>query len=334
MKIGFFELEGWEEAIIRKAITNHECRFSNDKIEEGKMPAQTDFDAICIFVDSVINEKTLSYFPNLKFIATRSTGYDHIDLAACKKRGIVVSYVPGYGDNTVAEFAFGLLLTMTRKMFDAIDQVKETETLSHKRLRGIDLRNRTILVIGTGRIGTYVITIAKGFSMNVIAYDLMPKQDLATKLGFSYVSLEEGLQKADIITIHCPLNDSTRHLLNKKTMQFIKRGAYLVNTARGGIIETLALIEALLDGRIASAALDVLEDEEQTKDEVQFLSKKGVKEEDLKIILANHQLMNMPNVFITPHTAFNTQEALERILNTTLENVSAFISGNPIHIAV
>lgn len=334
MKIGFFELEGWEEAIIRKVITNQECRFSNDKIEEGKVPAQTDFDAICIFVDSVINEKTLSYFPKLKFIATRSTGYDHIDLVACKKRGIVVSTVPGYGDNTVAEFAFGLLLTMTRKIFDAIDQVKETETLSHKRLRGIDLRGRTILVIGTGRIGTHAITIARGFDMNVMAYDPMPKPELATKLGFPYVSLEEGLKKADIITIHCPLNDSTKHLLNKTTMQYVKKGAYLVNTARGGIIETFALMEALLDGRIAGVALDVLEDEEQTKDEVQFFSKQGAKEEDLKIVLANHQLMNMPNVFITPHTAFNTQEALERILNTTIENISAFITGNPVHIAL
>lgn len=331
MKIGFFELEGWEEKIVRSTIVGPECRFSNDKIEEGRIPAQTDFDAICIFVDSVINEKTLSYFPNLKFIATRSTGYNHIDLNACKKRGIIVANVPGYGDNTVAEFAFGLLLTMTRKIFDAIDQVKETESLSHKRLRGMDIGGKTILVIGTGRIGTHAIMIAKGFNMNVIAYDLKPKPELAEKLGFSYVSLEEGLRKADVITVHCPLNDSTKHLLNKESMHFIKKGAYLVNTARGGIIETFALIEAVLDGRIAAVALDVLEDEEQTKDEVQFFSKKGAKEEDLKIMLANHQLMNMPNVFVTPHTAFNTQEALERILNTTIENINAFLANKPIH---
>ena len=331
MKIGFFELEGWEEKVIRETIVGPECRFSNDKIEEGKIPAQADFDAICIFVDSIINEKTLSYFPHLKFIATRSTGYDHIDLEACKKRGIVVSNVPGYGDNTVAEFAFGLLLTMTRKIFDAIDQVKETESLSYKRLRGIDIGRKTILVIGTGRIGTHAITIAKGFDMNVIAYDPKPKPELATKLGFSYVSLEEGLKVADIVTIHCPLNDSTKHLLNKESMRFLKKGAYLINTARGGIIETFALIEALLDGRIAAAALDVLEDEEQTKDEMQFFSKKGAKAEDLKLILANHRLMNMPNVFITPHTAFNTQEALGRILQTTIRNITAFLSKSPIN---
>ncbi|TSC52180.1 MAG: Uncharacterized protein LiPW41_391 [Parcubacteria group bacterium LiPW_41] len=331
-KIGFFELEGWEEKLIRAEIINAECRFSNDKIEEGKIPAQTDFDAICIFVDSVINEKTLEYFPKLKFIATRSTGYDHIDLAACKKKGIVVTNVPGYGDNTVAEFAFGLLLTMTRKIYDAIDQVKETESLSHLRLRGIDLNNRTILVIGTGRIGTHAIMIAKGFSMNVIAFDPKPKPELATKLGFQYVSLEDGLRQADIVTIHCPLNDQTKHLLNTETMRYVKRGVYLVNTARGGIIETFALIEALLEGRIAGAALDVLEDEEQVKDEVQFFSKKGAKAEDLRLVLANHKLMSMPNVFITPHTAFNTQEALERILKTTLENIRGYMSGNLVHI--
>jgi len=332
MKIGFFELEGWEESSIRAEINNAECRFSNDKIEEGKTPAQTDFDAICIFVDSVINEKTLTYFPKLKFIATRSTGYDHIDLNACKKHGVVVANVPGYGDNTVAEFAFGLLLTMTRKIYDAIDQVKETESLSHIRLRGIDLNKRTIFIIGTGRIGTHAIMIAKGFSMNVIAYDTQPKPELATRLGFQYVPLVEGLKVADIITIHCPLNNETKHLLNTETMRYIKKGTFLVNTARGGIIETFALIEALLEGRIAGAALDVLEDEEQVKDEVQFFSKKKAKEEDLRLVLANHKLMNMPNVFITPHTAFNTQEALERILKTTLENVRGYISGNLVHI--
>jgi len=332
IKIGFFELEGWEEKIIRSEITNAECRFSNDKIEEGKVPAQTDFEGICIFVDSVINEKTLGYFPKLKFIATRSTGYDHIDLEACKKKGVVVTNVPGYGDNTVAEFAFGLLLTMTRKLYDAIDQVKETESLSHIRLRGIDLNNKTILIIGTGRIGTHAIMIAKGFSMNVIAYDSKPKPELATKLGFQYVSLEDGLKRADIITIHCPFTEQTKHLLNTESMRYIKKGTYLVNTARGGIIETFALIESLLDGRIAGAALDVLEDEEQVKDEVQFFSKKGAKADDLRLMLANHKLMNMPNVFITPHTAFNTQEALERILKTTIENVRGFLGSHYVHI--
>ncbi|MEK7086644.1 MAG: hydroxyacid dehydrogenase, partial [Patescibacteria group bacterium] len=148
MKIGFFELEDWEEKIIRENFPNDEVFLSKEKITELNLPAQNDFEIVSIFVNSEINEKALAHFPNLKFVTTRSTGYDHIDLEACKKRGVQAAFVPGYGNNTVAEWAFGLILNLTRKMYLAIDRIKETEEFNFDGLRGVDLKNRTIGIIG------------------------------------------------------------------------------------------------------------------------------------------------------------------------------------------
>ncbi|MEK7542903.1 MAG: NAD(P)-dependent oxidoreductase [Patescibacteria group bacterium] len=326
MKIAFFEVEGWEEKIVRGTLAGQDVVFSAGKISDAGTETQ-DAEIISPFIDSPINKETLARFPNLKFIATRSTGFDHIDLHACKERGILVSNVPGYGNNTVAEFAFGLILSLTRKIYKAIDRIKEAENFSLDGLRGIDLKGRTIGIIGTGRIGKEAIKIAKGFGMNVVAYDLQPNETSANVLGFSYAPLEELLEQSDVISIHAPLNESTLHLINSKNIIFIKRGAYLVNTARGGIVETGALLTALRDGILAGAGLDVLEEEGDIKDEMKFLSKGSADAEKLQVMLQSHALMNMENVLITPHNAFNSQEALERILTATLENVSAFVGG-------
>jgi D-lactate dehydrogenase len=331
MKIGFFELEGWEEKIIRENLseTEHELYFSNEKIEDVLLPEKNDFDIISIFVESHINVQVLNHFPNLKCITTRSTGYDHIDIEECKKRGIMVLFVPGYGDNTVAEFAFGLILNLTRKIYQAIDQIKEARNFDLKGLRGIDLKGKTIGIIGTGRIGREAIKIAKGFGMNILAYDAYPNEEFANQLGYKYVSLDELLANSDIISLHCPYLPSTHHLINKDNILKIKKGAYLINTARGSIVETEALVLALNQGILAGAGLDVLEEEGETKDELFTLSKKRPNEEELKTMIENHILMKMPNVLITPHNAFNSKEALERILKTTLENILSFISGAP-----
>ncbi|MFA6407107.1 MAG: NAD(P)-dependent oxidoreductase [Candidatus Paceibacterota bacterium] len=329
MKIGFFELEGWEEKIVRETFSGHEVRFSNMKITEQDLPPQNDFDVLSVFVDSRITPAVLTHFPSVKLITTRSTGFDHVDVAACKAKGISVASVPGYGDNTVAEFAFGLMLNLSRKLYQAIDQIKEIESFSQKGLRGFDLKGKTLGVVGTGRIGKEVIKIAKGFGMEVIAFDPFPNAETALALGFTYFPLEGLLGKADIITLHCPLTDITKHLINRKNIGMIKKGAYLINTARGGIVETDALVEALEKGILAGAGLDVLEEEGETKDEMRFLSENTPHEKELKTILQNHILMNMPNVIITPHNAFNSQEALERILSTTLENIAGFIAGTP-----
>lgn len=329
MKISFFEIEGWEEAIIKNNFPADKIYLNREKIDQFSLFAEKDFDAISVFVDSRINEAVLKTFPNLKFITTRSTGYDHIDLNACKKRNILVGFVPGYGNNTVAEWAFGLILNLTRKIYLAIDQIKEQGSFDQTNLRGIDLKGRILGVIGTGRIGKEAIKIGQGFGMNVIAYDPFPDLDFQKEKGFNYVSLEDLLKNSDIVTIHTLYNEKTHHLINKNNINLIKKGSYLVNTARGGIVETEAVVEALKNGILAGFGADVLEEEGEVKDEMNFLARTGSsRPETLRNILYNHVLMKMPNVLITPHNAFNSQEALERILNTTIENIKGFEANN------
>ncbi len=333
MKIAFFEIEGWEEAAIKQAFPSDDVYLSKDKIDEMNMPEKADFEIISVFVGSKLTPKVLDQFPSLKLIATRSTGFDHIDCAECLKRSIPVVYIPSYGVNTVAEFAFGLILNLTRKMYESIDRMKETNSFSLDGLKGMDVKGKTIGVVGTGHIGAEVIKIANGFSMNVIAYDPYPNDELQKTMGFKYMPFEELLKISDIITIHTPYNKDTHHLINKGNISIIKKGAYLINTARGAIVETDALVEALQSGILAGAGLDVLEEEGETKDELELLGKARENEDTLRTMLENHILMKLPNVLITPHNAFNSQEAVERILNTTLDNIKSFLGGkttNPI----
>jgi len=332
MKIAFFELEGWEEPIIKQEIGSHELYFSDEELTELKLPPKRDFDIISVFIDSRVTKKTFEHFPNLKGIATRSTGYDHIDLEAAQQRGIPISYVPAYGNNTVAEFAFGLILSLTRKIYQAVDQIKEITSFSLAGLRGIELKGKTLGIVGTGKIGREMVDIAKGFEMNVIAVDPNPDEALAKEKGFSYVSLEGLLSRSDIISLHCPYTKTTHHLINRKNVALVKKGAYLVNTARGAIIETQAIIEALQKGILAGAALDVLEEEGEIKDELEFLSRGKMQADRLLVMLGNHALMKMPNVLITPHNAFNSREALERILHVTIENIRGFAERKPLNV--
>jgi len=327
MKIGFFELEGWENKVLQENFPKDELFFSKDKLEPLNVPLQKDFEVICIFVNSVLNKDVLSQFPNLKFVATRSTGFDHIDVAYCKEKGIKVAYVPNYGMNTVAEYAFSLLLNLTRKTYQAIDRIKENGDFSLAGLRGIDIKGKTLGVIGMGKIGKESTKIAKGFGMNVIAFDAYPDAAAAAEIGYQYVSLEDLLKNSDVITIHAVYNESTHHLINENNFQLIKKGAYLVNTARGAIVQTETLIVALKKGILAGYATDVLEDEGEVKDELNYLTQTRLKEDVVKNMLYDHILMEMPNVLITPHNAFNTEEALQRILGTTVDNIKAFETG-------
>jgi D-lactate dehydrogenase len=332
MRIAFFEVEGWEEPLARASFPNAELSFFKEKVDELTPPPANEFEIVSVFVNSHLAPAVLAQFPKLKFITTRSTGFDHIDIAECARRGIGVAYVPGYGDNTVAEFAFGLILNLTRKMYRAIDQIKEMESFDLRELRGMDLKYKTIGIIGTGRIGKEMVKIAKGFGMNVVAYDPFPNEAYAKEMGYRYVPLEELLKSSDIITIHTPYTKETHHLLNHENIKLVKRGAYLINTARGGIVETDALVGALTDGTLAGAGVDVLEEEGPTKDEMQFFKSGRAHAEELRTIYENHMLMRMPNVLVTPHNAFNTQEALERIFRTTTDNIKGYIDGKPVNL--
>jgi D-lactate dehydrogenase len=329
MKIAFFETEDWEAEYLKSKLLGHELLFSSGRIDKDNLPEITDFDILSVFTGSKIDQSLLDNLPGLKFIATRTTGYDHIDLAAANNKGIVTSNVPSYGENTVAEHAFGLLLSVSRKIYQSFDRIRETGSFNQEGLQGFDLKGKTIGVVGTGRIGQYSIKIANGFGMNVIAYDAFPKSGLDAELNFKYVSFEELLKTSDVITLHVPLLPETTHMINQETLKLVKKGCILINTARGAVIDTTALIEALNNGNLGGAGLDVLEEEVPTQDERQFLLYGRPEEHDLKIILENHVLIDMDNVVLTPHNAFNTKEALQRILNTTAENISQFIAGTP-----
>ena len=332
MKIAFFNLENWEKEIAENYLKDQEISFFDYALNKDNLPEEKDFDIVSVFVDSEVDSKVLEALPQLKFIVTRSTGFDHIDLKACASKNILVSNVPAYGDNTVAEFTFGLMICLIRKIFLAYDRIKEIGSFSLEGLRGVDLKGKTLGVIGTGRIGSRVVKIAKGFEMNVIAYDPFPNKKLSEEFNFPYLSFEEVLKSADILTLHVPYNEKTHHLINKDNISLIKKGAYLINTSRGGIVETEALIKALKEGILAGAGLDVLEEEGVVKDEMGFLFRGHPEEHNLKTVLANHILIDMDNVIITPHNAFNTQEALQRILETSLENIKTFIQGSPVNL--
>jgi len=308
MQIAFFEIEDWEEEIIKKRLG--EVYLSRETLNEDNLPQENSFEIVSVFGSSRVTEKVLAHFPNLKFLTTRSTGFDHIDIEAAKKRGILVAYVPGYGDNTVAEFAFGLILNLTRKIYRAIDRVKETGSFSLRDLRGADLKGKTIGVVGTGRIGREMVKIAKGFGMEVLAFDIFQNKAFAEEMVFKYVALDELLKNSDIVSLHCPFTEESRHLINKDNVKLFKRGAYLINTARGGIVETEALVRGLKEGILAGAGLDVLEEEGEI----------------------NNELMKMSNVLITPHNAFNSEEAIRRILATTVQNIRGYLAGKAVNI--
>ena len=342
MKTLFFELENWEKEYVeqssksdlatRDTISNF--TFVGGILSEETVSKLTDeqkgAQIISIFVDSVINAKVLESFPNLKMIATRSTGYDHLDLGACKAKGVMVANVPSYGEETVAEYAFALMLTLSRKIFESYDRIKETGSFDLTGMRGFDLNGKTLGIIGTGKIGKNVIEIANGFNMKVIAYDKFPDEVYRQKMGYEYLSFDEVLTQADILTLHVPFLPENEHLINTESIAKMKKGVYLINTARGVLVDTEALLQALKDGQIAGAGLDVLEEEGVIKDELNFLTRHfNQNDHNLRTILENHVLVDLPNVVVTPHNAFNTWEALKRILNTTLENIKSFSAGTP-----
>ena len=328
MKIKFYELEDWElEALRKTRFEGHTLELSAEPMSARALARDGDADVVSTFIHSTLDRATLEKLPKLKFIATRSTGFDHIDLGFCRERGILVANVPSYGENTVAEHTFALILALSRNIHKAFVHTLARD-IPFQALRGFDLAGKTLGVVGAGRIGLHAIKIAKGFGMEVVAYDLRRESLLAEVLNFRYASLDELLAGSDIISLHCPYSPQTHHLLNLENIRKVKRGALLVNTARGGLVDPAALTQALDEGILAGAALDVLEGEELLKDERQILDQ-PLAQDKLRMLLLNHSLLNRDNVVITPHIAFNSREAVERILSTSVENIRAFLAGSP-----
>jgi D-lactate dehydrogenase len=322
MKIVFFETEDWEKEIIKKELGKHKLIFFKEDLDEKNVSKVSDADILCVFIYSDIDRKILDKFKNLKAIVTKSTGFDHIDVKKCKERGILVFNVPHYGENTVAEHTFALILALAKNLMKSCDRTRKGN-FSFEGLRGFDLMGKTLGIIGMGRIGGHVAKIANGFDMRVIASSPRRHKELEKKFGFKYVTLDYLLKNSDIITLHAPYNKETHHMLNSKNMMKIKKGAYLINAARGGLVDTRALLKALDKKILAGAGLDVLEEEELLKEK----KHKGLTRKERESLIENHKLLKYCNVVITPHNAFNTKGALSRILNTTIENIKSVISG-------
>ena len=324
-KIVFFDAGDVEKEHIQQNMAGFNVQYYSEELTVDTAKNAKDCAIISIFMYSKIDRKILNLLPNLKCIATRSTGFDHIDVKECTKKGITLCNIPVYGENTVAEHAFALILSLSRKIHESYDRTVRGN-FSLDGLQGFDLRGKTIGVLGTGHIGMHAVRIARGFEMNVIAYDKFPNKKLEKRYGFKYKQFDYLLAHSDIITIHVPYNKFTHHLINRKNINKIKKGAILINTARGGIVETSALSDALIKGKLGGAGLDVLEEEASIREEKELLDSR-FSNEKLKTMLRNHILMKLNNVIITPHNAFNSIEALRRIEDTTCDNIKGFIKG-------
>jgi D-lactate dehydrogenase len=269
--------------------------------------------------------------PNLKFNATQSTGFDHIDLPFAQTRNIIVSNVPEYGTRTVAEHTFALILALTKKLYQSMNQSKRFD-FTHNNIRTINLYQRTLGIIGLGKIGKEVVKIAHGFGLNVLIHTRTHDEAFAQQWGVKYVELDELLQNSDFISLHVPYSKETHHIINKDNIHKCKKGSYIINTSRGGLIETEALIQALEDGTLSGAGLDVLEEEKNLSEELEILKTSLPDRIDFKTLTMDHLLIHHPKVVVTPHNAFNSEEALQKIMNTTIENIKAFIAGQPINL--
>lgn len=325
MKILFYDIRDFELDFLLEQIPNTiEPYFFKTPLEKNTYVdlKNQDAEALSVFVSSQLDSEILSKFKNLKYIFLRCVGFSNVDLDYCKEHSIYVFNTPNYGNSTVAEYVFALILALGKKIIKSTISLKNGDSDAVE-LMGIELLGKTMGVIGAGAIGRKVINIAHGFGMNVLVYDIEKKG------AYNFVSLDELLEKSDFVSINCPLTEQTYHLINKENISKMKKTAFLINVARGEIIDTKALYMALMNKKIQGAALDVVECE-------QLLCSNWTKcsnTQDLKYVCLKkyffiEKLMRLENILITPHNAYNTKEANERILKMTLENIKASFDIN------
>jgi len=328
MSLHFFETTPDEQRYLTERLPGENLCFHPEPLTR---PLQLqgiaeDVEILSPFVHSHLGADVIDALPHLKLIATRSTGFDHINVPQAESRGIRVCNVPTYGENTVAEHTFALILALSRNLHKAHVRTS-AGNFSLIGLQGFDLKGKTLGVVGTGHIGLHVVRIAKGFDMNVLAHDPVPSPNAAELLGYTYVPLEELLNRSDIVTLHAPLTAATNHLIGEHNIGQFKPGALLINASRGGLVDTQALLNALDTHILRGAGLDVIEGEEVFSEEKQLCQNPNATRESLKQALRNLSLLRRPDLVITPHIAFDSREAVERILDTTIANIKAFRAG-------
>ena len=311
-KIAMFDTKPYDRTWFDQLNTRYHIKYLEPKLTPDTVSLAHGCRAVIPFVNDTLDRTVIDGLcaEGVEMIALRCAGYNNVDRAAAAGR-IPVVRVPGYSPYAVAEFTMGLLLTLNRKLHKACFRTRDFNFSLNGRV-GFDLHGKTAGIIGTGKIGQIFIQICRGFGMHVLAYDPFPVPDA----DFSYVSLEELLQKSDIVSLHCPLTEQSRHLINRDTIAQMRDGAYLLNTSRGMLVESEALLDALKSGKLAGAGLDVYEEE------TDFFFEDRSDSIDRDTILS--LLVSMPNVVLTSHQAFLTTEALHNIAKVTLENLDAF----------
>ena len=321
-KIAFFDTRSYDKEAFTKENEKfgYEIDFFDFKLNEKTALTAKDFDAVCVFVNDVVNADVISILKNcgIKIILLRCAGFNNVDLAAAEKAGIQVVRVPAYSPHAVADHGAALLLSLTRHIPQAYLRTK-TVNFNIEGLTGRDLFGLTAGVFGTGKIGQCMADILKGFGMKVICYDPFPNENWAKEKGFSYVDIDTIFKESDVLSFHCPLTDETYHIVNHDNMKKMKSDAVIINTGRGALIDTKALVHALKHKHIGGAALDVYEEESA------FFFKDCSAEIIADDVLA--RLLTFPNVLITGHQAFLTTTALSNIAEVTLNNFSSFLSG-------
>ncbi|MBR0544736.1 MAG: 2-hydroxyacid dehydrogenase [Spirochaetia bacterium] len=321
-KIAFFDTRSYDKEAFTKENEKfgYEIDFFDFKLNEKTALTAKGFDAVCVFVNDVVNADVISILKNcgIKIILLRCAGFNNVDLAAAEKAGIQVVRVPAYSPHAVAEHGAALLLSLTRHIPQAYLRTK-TVNFNIEGLTGRDLFGLTAGVFGTGKIGQCMADILKGFGMKVICYDPFPNEKWAKEKGFSYVDIDTIFKESDVLSFHCPLTDETYHIVNHDNMKKMKSDAVIINTGRGALIDTKALVHALKHKHIGGAALDVYEEESA------FFFKDCSAEIIADDVLA--RLLTFPNVLITGHQAFLTTTALSNIAEVTLNNFSSFLSG-------
>ena len=319
MKIAFFSAKIYDREFFNRYPGNHEIIYFEAPLNEQTVDLAKGCNAVCAFVNDKLNADVLKALSasGIKLAALRSAGFNNVDLVAAKANNISIVRVPAYSPYAVAEHAVALILTLNRKTHKAYNRVREGN-FSLERLTGFDLYGKTVAVIGTGRIGQAFCDIMLGFGCKVLAFDLIANKKMEEK-GVQYLPLIDLLKQADLISLHCPLNEQTRHIINDQTIGMMKNGVMLINTSRGALINTADAIEALKTGRIGYLGLDVYEQEETL-----FFNdlSENIIQDDLIM-----RLLSFPNVLITSHQGFFTEEALVQIAQTTMNNISDFEAG-------
>ncbi|MDP3705867.1 MAG: 2-hydroxyacid dehydrogenase [Legionellaceae bacterium] len=323
MKVAIYNIKDYEKPLFTTMGHQHNLVFVTEALSLTTIEKSKGCDAVCCFVTDCLNKDIINTLADyeIKLIALRSAGFDHVDLTAAQLTGITVVRVPKYSPEAIAEFAVALILILNRKILTSYLQGLDNN-FSLDDLVGFNLYKKTVGVIGTGNIGTAFVRIMNGFGCRLIAVDPEPN-DICKNLNVEYVALDYLLNESDIISLHCPLNDQTMHLMDETAYTKVKKNAMLINTGRGALCDTQALIKALESGSLGYAGLDVYEKEK----DLFFKDHSGEAIHDELFL----KLRSLPNVMITPHQAFLTQEAIENIVKTTVNNITAFEQGHPIN---